>query len=138
MAAEKGLQVRVETPPSDHRFGLPVPLSRILLNLTTNALKFTETGAIDIVARQTTGDRVEFSVRDTGSGIDAHELSSIFYPFRRRTGPGAGYDFSGTGLGLTICRKLVRSLNGELQLETAPDWGTRFFFEIELPTVQRA
>jgi signal transduction histidine kinase len=138
MAAEKGVQVTVETPPHDHRFGLPVPLSRILLNLTTNALKFTEIGSIDIVARETTGDRVEFSVRDSGSGIDVNELSSIFYPFRRRTGPVAGYDFSGTGLGLTICRKLVRSLNGELQLETAPDWGTRFFFEIELPTVKRA
>lgn len=138
MALEKGVEIRLETPADDHRFGLPVPLSRVLLNLTTNALKFTETGFIDIIGRKTTGDRVEFSVRDSGCGIDADELPTMFYPFKRRSGPGSGYHFSGTGLGLTICRKLVRNLNGELQVESAPGWGTRFFFEIDLPTVRRA
>ncbi len=138
MASEKGVEVKLETPSTDHRFGLPVPLSRILLNLTTNALKFTQQGFIEIAARSTTGDRIEFSIRDSGCGIDANELATLFYPFKRRSGPGSGYHFSGTGLGLTICRKLVHSLGGELQLESAPGWGTRFFFEIELPTVKRA
>jgi signal transduction histidine kinase len=137
MASEKGVEVRLETPALDHRFGLPIPLSRILLNLTTNALKFTQEGFIEIVARQTVGDRVEFHIRDSGCGIDANELPTLFYPFKRRSGPGSGYHFSGTGLGLTICRKLVHSLGGELQLESAPGWGTRFFFEIDLPSVKR-
>lgn len=138
MAEEKGVEVRLETPAADHRFGLPVPLSRILLNLTTNALKFTQQGFIELSARQTSADRVEFSIRDSGCGIDANELATLFYPFRRRSGPGSGYHFSGTGLGLTICRKLVHSLGGELHLESAAGWGTRFFFEIELPGVKRA
>ena len=137
MAAEKGVEVRVETPDQDYRCGLAIPLSRILLNLTTNALKFTEQGVIDITARETTGDRVEFSVRDTGGGIEEHELSSLFYPFTRRTGDDSGYRFSGTGLCLTICRKLARGLKSELQLETVPGAGTRFFFEVELPIVKR-
>lgn len=137
MAAEKGVEVRLQTPATDHRFGLPVPLSRILLNLTTNALKFTQQGFIEILARQTAGDRVEFSIRDSGSGIDPKSLPTLFYPFKRRSGVGSGYHFSGTGLGLTICRKLVHSLGGELQLESAPGWGTRFFFEIDLPSVKR-
>jgi signal transduction histidine kinase len=138
MAAEKGVDVRLESPAVDHRFGLPVPLSRVLLNLTTNALKFTQEGFIEIAARATSDERVEFSIRDSGCGIDANELATLFYPFKRRSGPGSGYHFSGTGLGLTICRKLVHGLGGELQLESAPGWGTRFFFEIDLPPIKRA
>ena len=93
---------------------------------------------IEIAARPTSDDRMEFSIRDSGCGIEANELATLFYPFKRRSGPGSGYHFSGTGLGLTICRKLVHSLGGELQLESAPGWGTRFFFEVDLPPIKRA
>ena len=137
MAEEKGIEVRVTAAEPDQRLGLSVPLSRVLLNLTTNALKFTNEGFIEIAARAVDEKRVEFSVRDTGCGIEPEALRTLFHPFRRRSGPRAGYYFSGTGLGLTICRKLVQAMGGELMLETAPGSGTRFFFEIDLPPVVR-
>src|SRR5881296_2549706 len=66
IAEEKGLAVRVLPPGGDHRLGHPVALSRVLLNLTTNALKFTEEGFVEVAARQVSASGVEFSVRDTG------------------------------------------------------------------------
>ena len=107
-------------------------LSRVLLNLTTNALKFTEEGFVELVGRATDRFRVEFSVRDTGKGINPDYLSNLYQPFRR-TGGRRGYYLSGTGLGLAICRRLVEAMGSELQVETRPDWGTRFSFEVTLP-----
>ncbi len=133
MAEEKGILVRLLPPEPDQRVGYPIPLSRVLLNLTTNALKFTDHGFVEIVARATGRNKVEFSVRDTGRGIEPDALKTLFSTFRRRTGSGRGYHFSGTGLGLTICRKLVHAMGSELQLETRAGWGTRFFFEVEIP-----
>jgi signal transduction histidine kinase len=133
MAEEKGVDVILSPATPDERIGLPIPLSRVLLNLTTNALKFTSEGHIEISARCLDSRRIEFSVRDTGCGIDAEALRTLFHPFRRRSGPRSGYYFSGTGLGLTICRKLVRAMGGELQVETSRGLGTRFFFDVVLP-----
>ena len=129
---EKGLSVRITPPESDFRIGHPVALSRVLLNLTTNALKFTDDGHVDMVARQTTRTAIEFSVRDTGRGIPEDAMKTLFQPFRRRT-HGGDYKFSGAGLGLSICRKLVEAMGSSLQVETAPNAGTRFYFELELP-----
>jgi signal transduction histidine kinase len=133
MAEEKGVDVRIISAHPDQRFGLPVPLSRVLLNLTTNALKFTDNGFIEIAARPIDGRRVEFSVRDTGCGIDPAALRTLFHPFRRRSGPRSGYYFSGTGLGLTICKRLVHAMGGTLQVDTTPGLGTRFYFVLEMP-----
>jgi hypothetical protein len=136
IAEEKNLDVRVVPPATDHRHGHPLALSRILLNLTTNALKFTDEGYVEIRARPTSLTRVEFSVRDTGHGINPDAMRALYQPFRRTRGR-SGYYFSGTGLGLAICRKLVAALGAELQVESRPDWGTRFHFEIELPPTPR-
>lgn len=132
IAEEKGLSVRLFPPATDHRLGHPLALSRVLLNLTTNALKFTDEGFVEITTRSTGLTRLEFSVRDTGRGIAEEGLEVLYQPFRRRPGQDA-YCFSGTGLGLAICRKLVEALGAQLEVETRPKWGTRFFFEIELP-----
>jgi signal transduction histidine kinase len=132
IAEEKGLGVRLSPPGSDFRVGHPVALSRVLLNLTTNALKFTDEGQVEVFARQTTRAGIEFSVRDTGRGIPPLAMTTLFQPFRRRIKSG-DYKFSGAGLGLSICRKLVEAMGSELRVETAPDAGTRFYFELELP-----
>jgi signal transduction histidine kinase len=133
IAEEKGLQVRLEMPQSDFRVGYPVALSRVLLNLTTNALKFTSEGYVELRAEQRNGSAVAFSVRDTGRGIPSQSLLTLFEPFRRRQKQGE-YAFSGAGLGLSICRKLVEAMNSTLKVETSPpDTGTRFFFELDLP-----
>jgi signal transduction histidine kinase len=137
IAEEKSLAVRLSTPEADFRIGHPVALSRVLLNLTTNALKFTAEGFVEVVARQTGARRVEFSVRDTGRGIPPQSMATLFEPFRRRQKPGE-YAFSGSGLGLSICRKLVEAMGSTLQVETEQGAGTRFFFELELPLAGEA
>jgi signal transduction histidine kinase len=133
IAEEKGLEIIVEPPHVDDRLGYPTALSRALLNLTTNALKFTERGSVTVSCDPRAQWRMEFSVRDTGPGINPEALTSLFQPFRRARGR-PGYCFSGTGLGLAITRKLVRAMGGELRFETEPGRGTRFFFEIDLPS----
>jgi signal transduction histidine kinase len=132
IAEEKGLAVQVHTPDADFRVGHPVALSRVLLNLTTNALKFTTEGAVEVQGIPLDDDRVEFSVRDTGRGIPPQAMASLFEPFRRRQKPGE-YAFSGSGLGLSICRKLVEAMGSTLQVETEAGTGTRFHFVLQLP-----
>jgi signal transduction histidine kinase len=132
MAEEKKLDVNMQMLESEHRLGFPIPLSRILLNLTTNALKFTHAGGVHLVAESGGGSLVHFSVRDTGPGIRAEAMATLYEPFRREPMRESGYSFSGTGLGLAICRKLVTALGSELNVETDPGQGTCFSFEIEL------
>jgi signal transduction histidine kinase len=132
IAEEKGLAVRLTPPEADFRIGHPVALSRVLLNLTTNALKFTAEGFVEVVARQTAARRIEFTVRDTGRGIPPQSMATLFEPFRRRQKAGE-YAFSGSGLGLSICRKLVEAMGSTLQVETQQGAGTRFYFELDLP-----
>jgi len=132
MAEEKGLSVHMRPSAADLRIGHPVALSRVLLNLTCNALKFTERGFVEVAAVAKDELRVEFSVRDTGAGIDPQALNRLYQPFRRMRGR-SGLTFSGTGLGLAITRKLIAAMGSELQVETSPNWGTRFSFEVALP-----
>ena len=132
IAEEKSLTVRLATPEADFRIGHPVALSRVLLNLTTNALKFTAEGFVELTARDTGARTVEFSVRDTGRGIPPQSMATLYEPFRRRQKPGE-YAFSGSGLGLSICRKLVEAMGSALEIETAPGYGTRFYFVLDLP-----
>jgi signal transduction histidine kinase len=132
IAEEKGLTVQLSAPQADFRVGHPVALSRVLLNLTTNALKFTAEGFVEVTARQLASGTVEFSVRDTGRGIPPQSMATLYEPFRRRQKPGE-YAFSGSGLGLSICRKLVEAMGSTLDVETGSGEGTRFFFVLDLP-----
>jgi signal transduction histidine kinase len=133
IAEEKNLEVRLSPPDTDFRIGHPVALSRVLLNLTTNALKFTAEGFVEVTARQGPAPRtMEFSVRDTGRGIPPQSMATLFEPFRRRQKPGE-YAFSGSGLGLSICRKLVEAMGSTLDVETSQGIGTRFHFVLDLP-----
>jgi signal transduction histidine kinase len=136
MAEEKRLDILTLSPDQDLRLGNAVSLGRVLLNLTANAIKFTETGYVEIVAQEHGPRRVEFSVRDTGRGMAPATIERLFEPFHRgqtRT----GFHFSETGLGLSICRRLVELMGGTLEVETRAGWGTRFFFEIEMPRSAR-
>ncbi len=137
IAEEKSLTVQLTIPEADFRIGHPVALSRVLLNLTTNALKFTAEGFVEVIARETGPRAVEFSVRDTGRGIPPQSMATLYEPFRRRQKPGE-YAFSGSGLGLSICRKLVEAMGSTLDVETAPGYGTRFHFVLDLPLAGEA
>jgi len=137
MAEEKALQLTFESPDVDYRVGQPIALSRVLLNLTTNALKFTEVGAVRVSALEVSRSRLEFKVEDTGRGISADVLASLFDAFRLRQRT-QDYVFSSAGLGLSICQTLVTAMGGELSVDTTPGRGTCFGFQLQLPPAERA
>jgi signal transduction histidine kinase len=136
IAEEKGLSMRFTPPEGGSRVGYPGALNRVLLNLTTNALKFTAEGGVEVSGKLLTRTRVEFSVRDSGRGIPPQVMGTLFDAFRRRVKPGE-YVFSSAGLGLSICQKLVAAMGGELHVETAAEKGTRFHFELDLPLASK-
>jgi signal transduction histidine kinase len=135
MAEEKGLELRIHADRPDTRLGHPIPLQRSLLNLATNALKFTDTGSVEITATAVDAERVRFDVVDTGRGMTDEERRRLFEPFRRR--PHHGQAFSGTGLGLMIVRRMVAALDAQLELESTPGVGTRFHFTLSAPPVSQ-
>jgi signal transduction histidine kinase len=136
MAEEKRLVVRCVGPEADLRVGYQAALNRVLLNLATNAIKFTNAGSVDVTAKQLDRSRVEFSVKDTGRGIPQHVMSNLFEAFRQRQITG-DYAFSSAGLGLSICKKLIAAMGGELGVETELEKGTRFHFVLDLPQGSR-
>ena len=136
MAEEKRLIVRCVGPEADLRVGYQAALNRVLLNLATNAIKFTNVGSVDVICRQIDRNRIEFSVKDTGRGIPPHVMSHLFEAFRQRQITG-DYAFSSAGLGLSICKKLIAAMGGELGVETELEKGTRFHFVLDLPQGSR-
>ncbi len=132
IAEEKGLAVHLIPPRVDLRLGHPLELNRTLLNLATNALKFTHQGSVSIQATDADASRVTFSVRDTGGGINPQAREALFQPFRRSSGE-QRYTFSSTGLGLAISRRLVSAMGGKLAFDSSPTAGTHFYFELDLP-----
>ena len=135
MVEEKGLELAVRTPLPELRLGFQRPLSRVLLNLTTNAIKYTERGRVAIGARALDATRVEFSVRDTGPGLTPDALPGRFLAFPQ--GPlEMRQHFSSAGLGLSICHKLVAAMGAELRVDTLRRRGTRFHFELSLPSAE--
>ncbi len=108
-------------------------LQQVLLNLVGNAIKFTERGRVDVdvhVVRATwTGMDLVFTVRDTGIGIPPERQAAVFESFTQADGS-TTRKFGGTGLGLTICRDLVRLMGGELQLVSAVGRGSAFSFAL--------
>lgn len=132
MAEEKELSLEFRLPDYDQCVGFPNRLGRVLLNLTTNALKFTEEGGVTIAAERLGQNRMEFAVADTGRGISQEQLEVLFQPFRKSAYRN-GYFFSGSGLGLSIARRLIRTMDSDLNVRTEVGKGSRFSFELELP-----
>jgi len=130
ISEEKGLPLHVTYPEVDGRMGYPSAIHRVLLNLTSNALRYTDTGSVSIGCSEAGGTGVEFWVRDTGRGIPDNVLAMLFDGFR----PGSvGIRFSSAGLGLAICRTLLEAMGSALRVETVTEGGTRFSFTIDLP-----
>jgi signal transduction histidine kinase len=136
IAEEKRLALGVEMPEVDARMGYPAALSRVLLNLTTNALKFTNEGCVAIVCKQTSRSTIEFSVRDTGPGISPDKVATLYDAFRPRERTN-GFVLSSSGLGLSICQRLVTAMGGELRLDTVPGEYARFHFVLDLPAAAK-
>jgi PAS domain S-box-containing protein len=109
-------------------------LRQVLLNLAGNAVKFTDQGGV-AVAVETAGDKIRFSVRDTGPGIDADAQARIFEEFEQGDGTLAR-KHGGTGLGLAIASRIVERMGGEIALSSGKDGGTVFRFAIKLPATR--
>jgi signal transduction histidine kinase len=108
----------------------PLKLEEILQNLIANAIKFTPTGKIEIRVRDAVeGKRVEFSVSDTGIGIEEDELERIFNAFEQGKGAHMG-DLEGVGLGLSIVKKYLALLQGEVRVTSRLGEGSTFTFSI--------
>ncbi len=107
-------------------------LRQVLVNLADNAIKYTPSGGVALKVGPHDG-RVRFLVEDTGIGIRPEHLGEIFDVFHRVHDP--SYASQGTGLGLAIAKRLVRLMGGDLQVESQPNQGSRFWFDLDLPEV---
>ncbi len=107
-------------------------IRQVLINLLSNAVKFTDSGSVQMRVEPTTNDHFNFEVIDTGSGIPLSNQQTIFDSFHQQE---KGFKKGGLGLGLSMSRRLVEVMGGELQVESAPDKGSRFFFTLNLPAV---
>jgi signal transduction histidine kinase/DNA-binding response OmpR family regulator len=142
-AASKGLDLRTELDPT-----LPAELAgdagrvrQVLLNLASNAVKFTTSGSLEISAYVTccSGDEVtlEWAVRDTGIGIAPDRLRSLFSPFAQADSS-ITRRFGGSGLGLAICKRLVELMGGSISVDSTPSQGSTFRFHLRLPLGEAA
>lgn len=130
------IRIDIEEKIPEQLIGDGNSIQQVLINLVSNAIKFTDQGSIDISVRMY-GDIREgkvpllFMVRDTGTGIPKSEQARIFGSFQQ-----ADSSFSklhqGTGLGLSISKQLIELMGGSIWLESVPDKGTAFFFDLDL------
>ena len=128
IAEEKALRLRFSRPNEGKRVGHAAAMQRVLLNLVTNALKFTPTGAVTVSATPRDDGRIHCVVQDTGNGIPASLC--------RRRGDHVPNDgtapFSSSGLGLAVCTQLVQAMGGFLEI-TSTTSGTTCEFALDLP-----
>jgi len=135
-ARGKGVQMACILAPElePWRHGDAARLRQVLLNLLGNAVKFTLRG--EVVLRITTGlggpEQLRFEISDTGIGMDEAALGRVFEPFRQADA-GTKKRFGGSGLGLTICRRVVINMGGEIKVRSIPGQGSTFSVSLPLP-----
>src|SRR6185503_5400295 len=134
-AHDKGLELLAHVAPGipEHLLGDSLRLGQILTNFVNNAIKFTEQGEIRLEIEQVerTGEKVQlkFSVRDTGLGMTKEQSAKLFQPFTQAD-MSTTRKHGGTGLGLTICRRLVELMGGHVWLESEAGVGSTFYFTV--------
>jgi len=131
------LVARVSPLISPALIGDPARLHQVLTNLVSNAIKFTNTGRVEVTCELVSASSSEagllFSVTDTGIGISKENLKHIFENFRQEN-ESVNRIYGGTGLGLAISKPLVNRMGGELQVESHKGKGSRFFFILKFKT----
>ena len=129
-AARKGLSLEATMPQGLTLLGDPTRLRQVLLNLVTNAVKFTADGRVTITARyDAEAARLHLAVSDTGIGIPADKIATVFERFQQADGS-TTRQFGGTGLGLAICKNLVELMGGSIGVTSRPGKGSTFTIEI--------
>jgi hypothetical protein len=136
LAQAKGIELQMEIEPALRDYTLkgdPIRLKQILINLAGNGVKFTERGYVKITAaidRKTeSGIEVQFNVEDTGKGIEADKIETIFDSFDQED-TSISRRYGGTGLGLTICKKLVKMQHGLISVQSEVDKGSTFIVSL--------
>ncbi len=136
MAARKGLELHFYREPDIPSLleGDPLRLHQVLLNLVSNAIKFTEKGEVVVrvehvldAHREADELQLRFTVRDTGIGLTPQQISKLFSSFNQADSS-TTRKYGGTGLGLAICKKLIALMGGECYVESEPGVGSRFIF----------
>jgi signal transduction histidine kinase/DNA-binding response OmpR family regulator/HPt (histidine-containing phosphotransfer) domain-containing protein len=136
-AREKGLEYSQTLDPEVPLYlvGDPLRLGQVIINLVSNAIKFTSTGSVrlSVSRRESSQERctVEFCVEDTGIGISDSELAKLFSAFTQAD-TSTTRRFGGTGLGLAICRQLAQKMGGDLSVTSTFGEGSRFTFWVDL------
>jgi len=143
-AAEKGIELGVYIDPElpEKVMGDPTKIAQVVVNLISNAIKFTKSkGAVDVLIEKVAESKeyitLTFSVSDTGIGITESQRSKIFDAFSQAD-VSTSRKFGGTGLGLAISGKLVSFMGGELDIESEEGKGSTFFFSLTLEKVKDA
>jgi signal transduction histidine kinase len=131
MCEEKGIPLGIEFPENDARIGHQSAIQQSLLNLASNALRYTDAGSVAMGCSEISVDHVEFWVEDTGPGIPDEVLERLCYGFPPE---GVKLRFSSAGLGLAIVRTLVEAMGSSLQVDSGSE-GTRFSFVLSLPVL---
>ena len=136
-AADKGIEVIIDVDPEipDQLLGDSLRLGQVLINLTQNAIKFTQQGEVRVVARhqQVASQSIQLQLRveDTGIGIAKHKLQYLFEPYVQLDGS-ITRNYGGTGLGLSISRQLVELMGGDIQVHSEKGKGSCFIVTLEL------
>ncbi|HKU43542.1 MAG TPA: ATP-binding protein, partial [Polyangiales bacterium] len=132
-ANQKQLLLHADVDPDCPRYvcGDPLRLGQVLMNLISNAIKFTPRGSVDVRVRCDGGSRIHFAVRDTGIGIPKQAIDKLFHSFSQADASTARR-FGGTGLGLSICKRLVELMGGEIGISSEPGKGTLVWFTAPL------
>ncbi|MBS1158488.1 MAG: response regulator [Proteobacteria bacterium] len=137
-SAEKGLPLQIELPAGLAKLPLrgdPMRLGQILLNLTSNAIKFTAAGritvSIEVAEEHPDHVLLRFAVRDTGIGIAAKDQERLFRPFEQADSS-MTRQYGGTGLGLAICKRLAEMMGGRIGVDSQTGVGSTFWFTARL------
>jgi len=140
-AIEKDLTLLFHAEPSIGKklLGDPTRLRQIFLNLISNAIKFTNTGIVKIMAsikeKNEESVTMYFEVKDSGIGMTTEQMDRIFIPFMQAE-TGTTRKYGGTGLGLTITKNIIELMGGRLSVESVVDVGSRFSFELTFDTIE--
>ncbi|MEW5728858.1 MAG: ATP-binding protein [Pseudomonadota bacterium] len=132
-ASERGLAMAHAIAPDVPRMvtGDPTRLRQVIMNLVSNALKFTEKGCVTVTVAADGGGRLRFEVADTGIGIAGDARSRLFQRYSQADA-WVSRKFGGTGLGLSICKQVVELMGGEIGVDSAPGLGSRFWFTVPI------
>lgn len=130
---QKPIEMRMEVAKNINtkRMTDPVRINQVLNNFLGNAIKFTQSGAIDLII---TGDEenISLTVKDTGIGIPQDKLKAIFEPFKQAD-ESTTRVYGGTGLGLAICKSISEAMGGEISVSSLVDYGSEFTLSVPMP-----